>query len=121
MTDASDVGGIWTLGTKKLWLVHTVRRVNCPKCGVRTEQVPWARPGARHTRDFEDTVLWLAKRTDRTTVATLLRCAWATVTAIIDRTVAELLDSRRLDTLYRIGVDEICYRRGHQYLTVIGD
>ena len=109
------------LATHRLWLVYEIRRVYCPDCGVRTEQVPWARPGARHTRDFEDTVLWLAARTDRTTVATLLRCAWETVTAIIDRTVAELLDQRRLEQIYRIGVDEICYRHPHKYLTIIGD
>lgn len=95
---------------RRLWLVYAIRRLDCPTCGVRTEDVPWARPGARHTRDFEDTVLWLAQRTDRTTVATLMRCAWETVTTIIDHEVAELLDERRLQTLYRIGVDEICYR-----------
>ena len=66
-------------------------------------------------------VLWLAQRTDRTSVATLMRCGWETVTAIINRGVAELLDTRRLETLYRIGVDEICYRHPHHYLTVIGD
>ena len=105
----------------RLWLVYEIRRVNCPACGVMTEELPWARPGARHTRDFEDMVLWLAQRTDRTSVATLMRCAWETVTAIINRGVAELLDQRRLQTLYRIGVDEICYRHPHWYLTVIGD
>lgn len=109
------------LGKQRLWLHYTIRRISCPTCGIRTEQVPWARPSARHTRDFEDTVLWLAARTDRTSVATLMRCAWETVTAIINRTVDELLDTRRLDTLYRIGVDEICYRHPHKYLTVIGD
>ena len=109
------------LATHRLWLVYEIRRLRCPDCGTRTEQVPWARPGARHSRDFEDTVLWLAARTDRTTVATLLRCAWETVTAIIDRTVEELLDQRRLGEIYRIGVDEICYRHPHKYLTIIGD
>jgi transposase len=109
------------LATHRLWLVCEIRRLRCPDCGVRTEELPWARPGARHTRDFEDTVLWLAARTDRTTVATLLRCAWETVTAIIDRTVAELIDERRLGEIYRIGVDEICYRHPHKYLTIIGD
>jgi transposase len=109
------------LGRCRLWLVYEIRRLNCPVCGVITEELPWARPGARHTRDFEDMVLWLAQRTDRTTVAALMRCAWETVTAIINRGVAELLDQRRLDTLYRIGVDEICYRHPHRYLTIIGD
>ncbi len=77
--------------------------------------------GARHTRDFEDMVLWLAQRTDRTSVATLMRCSWEAVTAIINRGVTELLDARRLQTLYRIGVDEVCYRHPHRYLTIIGD
>jgi transposase len=109
------------LSTHRLWLVYDIRRLRCPDCGVRTEEVSWSRPGARHTRDFEDTVLWLAARTDRTSVATLLRCAWETVTAIINRTVDELLDERRLGEIYRIGVDEICYRHPHKYLTIIGD
>jgi len=109
------------LGEAKLWLTYEIRRVSCPDCGVVTEDVPWARPRARHTRDFEDMVLWLAQRTDRTTVSTLMRCAWETVTAIVNRGVAELLDQRRLQTLYRIGVDEICYRHPHRYLTIVGD
>ena len=109
------------LARRRLWLVYEIRRLDCPDCGVVTEELPWARPGARHTRDFEDTVLWLAQRTDRTSVATLMRCAWETVTAIINRGVAELLDERRLQTLYRIGVDEICYRHPHRYLTIVGD
>ena len=109
------------LGIHRLWLVYEIRRLQCPECGVRTEELPWARPGARHTRDFEDMVLWLAQRTDRTSVATLMRCGWETVTAIINRGVAELLDARRLQALYRIGVDEVCYRHPHRYLTIIGD
>ena len=109
------------LARAQLWLVYEIRRVDCPDCGVITEELPWARPGARHTRDFEDMVLWLAQRTDRTSVAALMRCAWETVTAIIGRGVAELLDQRRLQTLYRIGVDEICYRHPHRYLTIIGN
>ncbi|MCV7218617.1 transposase family protein, partial [Mycobacterium crocinum] len=56
----------------RLWLVYDIRRLNCPDCGVLTEELPWARPGARHTRDFEDMVLWLAQRTDRTSVSTLM-------------------------------------------------
>jgi hypothetical protein len=65
--------------------------------------VPWARPGARHTRDFEDVVGWLAQRTDKTTVSKLLRCSWEAVDNIAKRLVAEHLDDTRLDNLYRIG------------------
>lgn len=109
------------MGRCRLFLQATIRRLVCPNCGVRTEAVPWARPGARHTRDFEDMVAWLAQRTDRTSVSRLMRCSWETVSAIITRVVADHLDQIRLEEIYRIGVDELAYRFGHQYLTVVGD
>lgn len=109
------------MGACKLWLEAELRRLRCPTCGVRTEEVPWARPGARHSRDFEDVVAWLAQRTDKTSVATLMRCSWAAVRAIIGRVVDERLDDARLDGLYHLGVDEISYKRGHHYLTIVAN
>ena len=88
---------------------------------MRTEQVPWARPGARHTRDLEDVVAFLAQRVDKTTVARLLRVSWEAVANIVTRVVADQLDDARLDELYRIGVDEVSYRKGHRYLTIVAD
>jgi transposase len=99
-----------------------IARVDCRRCGrVRTEEVPWARPGARASRDFEDMIAWLAQRMDKTSVSRLLRCAWQTVDRAVKRVVADHLDDTRLDRLYRIGVDEISYRRGHRYLSVVAD
>lgn len=110
------------LAASKLWLEAEIWRVNCRACArVRTEDVPWARPGARLTRDVEDLIAWLAQRTDKTSVCRLLRVAWETVQAVVMRVVAEHLDDSRLDDVFNIGVDEISYKRGHQYLTVIAD
>lgn len=110
------------LGAHKLVLRAEIRRIHCRRCDrVRTEAVPWARPGARHSRDFEDVVAWLAQRTDKTAVATLLRTSWETVARIVVRVVAEHIDARRLDGIYRIGVDEVSYRKGHRFLTVVAD
>jgi transposase len=83
--------------------------------------MPWARPGARHTRDFEDMAAWLVKRMSKTGVATLLRTTWETVDALVARLVDDHLDSDRLDKVYRIGVDEIAYRKGRRFLTVVAD
>jgi hypothetical protein len=48
-------------GACQVWLEANIHRVDCRACGrVRTEQVPWARPNARHTSDFENVVAWLA-------------------------------------------------------------
>lgn len=110
------------LGVSKLFLEAEIRRLHCRRCErVRTEAVPWARPAARHTSDFEDVVAWLAQHTDKTTITKLLRTSWETVAGIVGRVVAEHIDARRLEGLYRIGVDEVSWRKGHRYLTVVAD
>jgi transposase len=110
------------LGVCQLWLEADICRVQCPRCRrVRTEDVPWARPGARLTRDLEDVIAWLAQRTDKTSICRLLRVAWETVQAVVMRVVAEHLNDSRLDNLFHLGVDEISYKRGHQYLTVVAN
>jgi transposase len=110
------------LGASKLFLRAQIRRLHCRRCQrVRTEVVPWARPAARHTRDFEDVVAWLAQRVDKTTITRLLRCSWEAVAAIVTRVVGDHIDDARLDELYRIGVDDVSYRKGHRYLTVVAD
>jgi transposase len=109
-------------GPSRLFLEAEIRLLACRACGrVRTETVPWARPGARFTRDLEDVVAYLAQRADKTTITRLLRCSWEAVAAIVVRVVAGHLDQARLDDLYCIGVDEVSYRKGHRYLTVVAD
>ncbi|WP_298341943.1 hypothetical protein [Ferrimicrobium sp.] len=54
-----------------------------------------------------------------TTVTKLLRVAWRTVGTICERVVAEELNPNRLDDLFVVGVDEISYRKHHNYLTLV--
>lgn len=51
----------------------------------------------------------------------MLHCSWQAVADIVVRVVSEHLDSTRLEQLYRIGVDEASYRKGHRYTTVVAD
>ena len=91
-------GGAWIWAPPRLYLRAEIRRLHCRRCGrVRTEAVPWARPGARFTRDFEDVVAWLAQRMDKTAITRLLRCSWEAVAGIVTRVVADHLDDARLD------------------------
>ena len=78
-------------------LVYEQQRVDCRRCGVRAEMVPWAETGSRFTRDFEDQVAYLAQVTDKTTVSTTMRIAWRTVGQIIGRVVARLAPEDRDD------------------------
>ena len=84
--------------------------------------VPWARHASRFTTAFEDTTAWLAARTSASAVTGLLRIAWRSVTGIVARVVdAALTGTDRLDGLRRIGIDEVAYRKGQRYLTLVVD
>jgi len=108
--------GIWRLE------VHArLRRLRCPEHGAHVEGVPFARDGARFTRDFEDLVAWLATKTDKTAICRLVRIDWETVGRIIKRVGDELLPADRLNSLFEISLDEVAWRTGHRYLTLVGD
>jgi len=111
-----DLAGI------KCWLRYDLRRVSCGHCGVRVEAVPWAEAGSGFTLPFEGHTTYLAKHNDKTTVTKLMRVAWETVGKIVQRVVRRHRgDDDRLDGLRIIGVDELSYRRHHEYVTVVVD
>ena len=97
------------------------RRLACPEHGVVTESVPFARSGARFTADFEDLVVWLVTRSDKTTVAAFARVAWRTGGAMCEWVAADVIDPHRLEGLVDIGVDEISWRKHHRYPTLVSD
>lgn len=109
------------LGKWRVLVRSKVSRLVCPTHGVLTEEVPWAAPGSAFTLDFEDLVAWLAREMNKTAVTKLVHIAWVTVGAIIERVVGRNLDEDRLQRLYVIGIDEVSYRKGHKYLSVIAD
>lgn len=107
------------LGTWRLEVRAELRRLTCPIHGVRVEAVPFARHGSGFTADFEALVAWLATKTDKTTITRLVRIDWETVGRICARVVADELDSSRLEGLFEIGVDEVSWRKRHNYLTLV--
>lgn len=109
------------LGAWRVIVRARLRRLRCCDHGVVVEAVPFARHGARFTRDVDDLVAWLATKMDKTAVSRLTRVNWRTVGAIIERVVADELDPHRLDDLYQIGIDEVSYRKRHNYLTLVTD
>ena len=110
------------LGTVRAVLEADAPRVRCRVHGVVVAHVPWARHGAGHTRMFDDQVAWLAVVCSKTAVIELMRIAWRTVGAIVARVCADVdAVTDRLAGLRRIGIDEISYRKGQKYLTVVVD
>ena len=110
------------VGTMKTYLQAPAPRVSCPDHGVVVAAVSWARPGAKCSYTLEDTCAWLAAHTALSALSTFLRLSWKSVAAIVTRVVADLAgETDQLEGLRRIGIDEISYRKGHRYLTVVVD
>jgi transposase len=122
--DVRSVDSDWRhldLGIWRLEIRARLRRLVCPAHGVLTEAVPFAGYRSDFTRDFEHLVAWLATRTDKTTITRQVRIHWRTVGRIVQRVCTAELDPDRLDGLFEIGVDEVSWRKGHRYLTLVAD
>jgi transposase len=109
------------LGRWPVWIRATLCRLRCPRHGVLVERVPWAAHESRFTYDFEDLVAWLCREMNKTAVTRLARIAWVTVGQIVERVVARKLNAQRLEHLYVIGLDEVSYRKGHKYLSIVAN
>lgn len=108
------------LGSVPVFLEADAPRVNCPQHGVVVAAVPWARHDSRFTKEFEAYAAWLAVHVSRTTLADLMRVAWRTVGGIVTRVVDAASAARDLlADAKRLGIDEVSFRRGHQYLLVV--
>ena len=109
-------------GTTKVFIEAEARRVQCRTHGQTVAQVPWARHGVGHTRDFDAMAAWLTVRTSKNATCQLLRVAWRTIGSIITRVNDDAEATvDHLAGLRRIGIDEISYKRGHRYLIVVVD
>jgi len=100
-------------------LVYAMRRVACPRCGVKVEQVPWG-DGKRHlTRAYAVFLATWARRLSWKEVATIFHVSWEKVYRSVAWIVEYGLQHRDLDGVTAIGVDEVQFQKGHRYLTVV--
>jgi transposase len=104
-----------------LKLRYRPRRVECPRCGVRVEDFPWAEPWARVTTALSNAVAVLARELSWKGTAREYGLNWKSVAAIVKRAVAYGLKHRKRPPVHAIGIDEVSRRKGQVYLTVVYD
>jgi transposase len=102
-----------------VYLVYAMRRVDCPSCGVVVETVPWADGKHRMTKAYAWFLAGWAKRLSWKDVATSFHTSWDTVFRAVEMAVDWGLLHRNLEGISAIGVDEVLWRRGYQFLTVV--
>jgi transposase len=111
-----DFVPLWNIPVE---LKYHMRRVDCPECGVRVEQVPWAEGKAHTTKAFALFLAQWARKLSWKETARSFGSSWDTVYRSVKSVVAYGLEHRNLDGIEAIGVDEIQYGKGHKYLTVV--
>lgn len=105
----------------KCYLQFPERKIHC-KCGYReVEKLEFADPYSRCTKRFEEYVFRLCKYMTVLDVAELLGLSWLTVKKIDKKYLSQLNVGLENLNPTRIGVDEVAYQRGYNYLTVVRD
>ena len=104
-----------------LILRYRPRRIDCPRCGVRVEDFPWAEPWARVTRALGNAVALLARELSWQGRARQYGLNWKTVAGIVRQAVQYGLRKRKRPPVHVIGIDEVSRRKGQVYLTVVYD
>ena len=102
-----------------VFFVYAMRRVDCCRCGVTVEQVPWAEGKSPITTSYAWFLSGWAKRMSWKEVAESFRTSWDSVYRAVRLAVAWGLGHRDLGGIEAIGVDEVLWHRGHKYLTVV--
>jgi len=102
-----------------VFLVYAPRRVDCPRCGVKAERVPWASGKGRLTTAYQWFLARWAKRLSWQEVADIFRTSWNTVYRAVTLAVLWGIANRSLEGITAVGVDEIQWRKGHKYLTLV--
>ena len=101
-----------------VFFLYSMRRVDCPRCGVTVETVPWANGKSTLTKAYAYFLAAWAKRMSWAEVARAFNTSWESVFRSVKMAVAWGLMHRRLDGVRSIGVDEVLWLRG-KFLTVV--
>jgi transposase len=102
-----------------VFFLYAMRRVNCKRCGVKVEAVPWAQGKHTLTDTYMHFLAAWAKRLSWQEVAAVFRTSWKKVFHSVEWVVQWGLAHRDISNVQSIGVDEVLWHRGHKYLTVV--
>jgi transposase len=100
-------------------LLYCMRRVDCRRCGVKVEEVPWGTGKHQLTKAYMIYLAQWARKLSWKETAQSFHTSWEKVHQAVAYVVEWGLLHRQLGPIRAIGVDEIAYGKGHQYLTLV--
>lgn len=102
-----------------VFLLYAMRRVECKTCGIKIECVPWAIGKHSLCQAYMVYLAQWARKLSWKETAVSFNTSWEKVCDAVEYVVTWGLEHRVLGTPRAIGVDEIQYGKGHQYLTLV--
>src|ERR1043166_4030988 len=103
-----------------VFLLYTMRRVDCGRCAaVVVEEVPWGDGTRTLTKAYMLFLARWARHLSWRETAEAFHTSWEKVFDAVEHVVTFGLKQRRFSQIDAIGVDEIQYAKGHKYLTLV--
>ena len=102
-----------------VFFLYRMRRVNCPRCGVLVEEVPWGSGKHHLTKAYMQFLAHWARKLSWKEVAESFQTSWEKVCDSVAYVVQWGLAHRTLGPIFAMGVDELQYAKGHKYLTLV--
>lgn len=102
-----------------VFLSYRMRRVNCKSCGVKIEQVPWAQGKHSCCNVYRHFLATWARKLSWSETASSFNTSWDNVCRSVKWIVNYGLKHRDISGVSAIGIDEVAYKKGHQYMTLI--
>ena len=103
-------------------LIYALRRVDCPRCGVKVEQVPWSDGKSPYSIPLMHFLARWARRISWLECSKVFGVSWESVYRSVEWLVAYGLKHRKVDEVQSIGVDELHWGKGKKsenFLTLI--
>ena len=107
---------IWGI---QVYFIYAPRRIDCMTDGATVEKLPWV-DGKHHiTNTFRIFLANWAKKLSWKETAESFNVSWESVFRSVKYVVGYGLENRDLKNIIAIGIDEIKYKIGHKYLTLV--
>ena len=104
-----------------VYFKYSPREIICPTHGRIQEQIPWADTYSRITYRLEHLMLVYCQIMTQKAAAMLLGLSKSNLSDLLHRSITRIRDGHRIRGLRSIGIDEISYKKGKKYGTLVYD
>ncbi len=102
-----------------MFFKYNMRRINCKDCGIKIERVPWSDGKNELTKTYMCFLSEWARKLSWSEAARTFNTSWHKVYESVKYTVGYGLKNRIINGVRSIGIDEIAWKIGHKYLTLV--